>query len=298
MRTASASSARAVSASISAASPCRCTATIARVRGVSLRATAAGSRLYVLGSTSAKTGRPPWWSTACAVAMNDSAGMITSSPRPTPAAASAMCRAAVPLLVARQKRLPTKRANSASSAAISGAPAPESTPRSSTRPTAARSASVRIGHRRGRGRSMPSAPRGPGLHPVLVHVVEQRLELVGERVLGDTHGTLEEARQVRHRPRLAAPVRELREADEVEHEGRGQDRVASLPDELRAHLGTQEAPEVDVVPRRLPVAEGGHVLDGDLGVRGVAQRGGQHARLAQELRLLVPRIAQHLAVTP
>ena len=60
-----------------------------------------------------------------------------------------MWSAEVPLFVARQKRTPTIAANSASSAFISGAPAPESTPRSRTRATAARSASVRIGQRCG-----------------------------------------------------------------------------------------------------------------------------------------------------
>ena len=60
-----------------------------------------------------------------------------------------MWRAEVPLFVARQNRTPTIAANSASSAFISGAPAPESTPRSRTRSTAARSAAVRIGQRRG-----------------------------------------------------------------------------------------------------------------------------------------------------
>src|SRR5207237_298698 len=73
----------------------------------------------------------------------------TSSPGPTPAAASAMCSADVPLLVARQNRAPTNSANAASSAFISGPPAPDSTPRSSTRCNAAWSAAVRNGQRRG-----------------------------------------------------------------------------------------------------------------------------------------------------
>src|SRR6267143_7161751 len=74
---------------------------------------------------------------------------MTSSPGPTPTAARAIWSADVPLFVARQNRAPTAVANSASSAFISGAPTPDSTPRSRTRATAARSASVRIGQRRG-----------------------------------------------------------------------------------------------------------------------------------------------------
>src|SRR6266480_137431 len=134
--------------SMSAGRPWRCTGTIACVRGVTRLAASETSMLYVAGSTSANTGVAPACRTAWAVAMNPSAGTITSSPGPTPAAASATWSAEVPLFVARQKRAPTTAANSASSARISGAPAPESTPRSRTRVTAARSAWVKIGHRR------------------------------------------------------------------------------------------------------------------------------------------------------
>ena len=59
---------------------------IAFVRGVIARAAAAGSRLQVSGSMSAKTGVAPHCQTALAVAMNDSDGTITSSPGPTPEA--------------------------------------------------------------------------------------------------------------------------------------------------------------------------------------------------------------------
>src|SRR2546422_4595287 len=127
--------------------------------------------------------------------MNDSAGTITSSPGPTPAAASAMWSAEVPLFVARQKRVPTAAANSASRAFASGAAAPESTPRSSTRATAARSLSVKIGQRRG---------------------------FIARRIL-------EEARQMRHRAGLARPLGELGEPHQIQHERRGEDRVAPLP---------------------------------------------------------------------
>lgn len=75
---------------------------------------------------------------------------MTSSPGPSPIAARARRSAAVPLFVARQKRAPTAAANSASIARISGAPAPESTPRSRTR-----------AHRR----AVPGVEDGPGLRP-------------------------------------------------------------------------------------------------------------------------------------
>ena len=51
--------ARAISSSISTICPYRCTGTMARVRGVIARFTAAGSMLNVSGKMSTKTGVPP-----------------------------------------------------------------------------------------------------------------------------------------------------------------------------------------------------------------------------------------------
>jgi hypothetical protein len=56
---------------------------------------------------SQNTGSAPWWNTAIAVATKLNAGTITSSPGPTPAAASPQWSAAVPLFVIRQKSAPT-----------------------------------------------------------------------------------------------------------------------------------------------------------------------------------------------
>src|SRR5713226_2004608 len=142
-----------------------CTGRIALVREVIRRSTSAGSMLNVRGSMSAKMGTALWCTTATGVATNENADVTTSSPGPTPAAASAMWMAAVPPLHARQCRTPTKSANSRSSAVISGANSPSSVdtahkgPSSSTRATAARSTSVTIGHRTFSVRS--TTPRPP-----------------------------------------------------------------------------------------------------------------------------------------
>ena len=76
--------------------PAKSTVMMARVRGVIAAATRAGSTLSVSARTSAKTGRPPRYSTTLPLAAKVSAATITSSPGPMPAAKAATCRAAVP----------------------------------------------------------------------------------------------------------------------------------------------------------------------------------------------------------
>ena len=78
---------------------------MAAVRGPIFDATSSGSSVRV-SSISANTGTAPAFTTAPIVAMNVNAGTITSSPHPTPSAASAQRNAAVPLEVARQKADP------------------------------------------------------------------------------------------------------------------------------------------------------------------------------------------------
>ena len=77
----------------------------------------------VAGSTSANTGAAPTATTAWAVAVNVSAGTITSSPGPMPAAASAIRRAAVPELTPTDSRTPQYPANSCSNDSTSEPPA-------------------------------------------------------------------------------------------------------------------------------------------------------------------------------
>ena len=82
--------------SIGAGWPYRCTATTARVRGVSARSSAAGSSVHVAGSTSTNTGCAPAMRIVEAEATKEKAGVITSSPGRTPTAARASRRASVP----------------------------------------------------------------------------------------------------------------------------------------------------------------------------------------------------------
>jgi hypothetical protein len=67
----------------------------------------------VCGSQSTKRGIPPAWITAAAVAKNVLEGTRTCFP-PTPKIRKAISRAAVPLLTAQAKGIPTKEANSSS----------------------------------------------------------------------------------------------------------------------------------------------------------------------------------------
>ena len=68
----------------------------------------------VAGSTSAKTGRPPQYSTALAVAAKVIGGTMTSSPGARSRAATAAWSAAVPLDNATAWRAPTFAANASS----------------------------------------------------------------------------------------------------------------------------------------------------------------------------------------
>src|SRR5438105_12012848 len=99
----------------SAGLPCRCTGTMALVRGVIARSTRAGSR-FSDESTSLKTGRAPAWTMALAVAMKVNGLVMTSSPGPTPLARRARNSAAVPFEVATAKRAPLAAATESSKA--------------------------------------------------------------------------------------------------------------------------------------------------------------------------------------
>jgi len=63
----------------------------------------------------------------------------------------------------------------------------------------------------------------------------QGLELADEPLLFDAVGALEEAGQEGHQSHVAAAPGQVGEADHVQHEGSGQQRVAALPDELQRH---------------------------------------------------------------
>ena len=66
------------------------------------------------------TGSAPTYRTALTLATKVRAGTITSSPGPTPAASSARCSAAVPLLTAATWRTPRYSLNASSNSAVRG----------------------------------------------------------------------------------------------------------------------------------------------------------------------------------
>ncbi len=75
---------------MSAGQPWMWTGMMARVRAVIRSSILSGSRLYVRGSMSAKTGTALFWRTASAVARKVKAVVMTWSPVPIPPAATAV----------------------------------------------------------------------------------------------------------------------------------------------------------------------------------------------------------------
>ena len=105
---------------MSAGCPYRWTGTMARVRGVTARSSAAGSIVSDSGCTSTKRTSAPVRQIASTVATNVNGTVITSSPAPMPAAVSAMNRALVPELTPTACSVPQCLANSCSNASTSG----------------------------------------------------------------------------------------------------------------------------------------------------------------------------------
>ena len=89
---------------------------MAFVRGVIAASTASGSMFAVAGSTSAKTGVPPAYSTAFADERNVIGVVTTSSPGPIPAASIAMWREAVAWAVQTTAGTPRYSSNAFSNA--------------------------------------------------------------------------------------------------------------------------------------------------------------------------------------
>src|ERR671918_2426664 len=115
------------------------TATTARVRSPIAASTAAGSRLSVRESTSAKTGVAPSKMKQLAVATKEIGDVITSSPAPRPAMWQSRWRPAVPLETAAAYGAPTRSANASSNRSIVGPS--ESLPERSTSATSSSSRS-------------------------------------------------------------------------------------------------------------------------------------------------------------
>ncbi|MBK8940565.1 MAG: hypothetical protein IPM79_23870 [Polyangiaceae bacterium] len=103
----------------SAGRPNRWTGRMARVLSVMAARTALGSRLYVSGSMSAKTGVAPTRRIAPAVAKKDSGVVMTSSPAPSSSAMSETSSASEPDDTPIACSTPSARAASASSFATS-----------------------------------------------------------------------------------------------------------------------------------------------------------------------------------
>ena len=89
--------------------PARSTGSSMRVRGLNAASISSGSMLRVTGSTSTNTGRAPARTITLAVDTQDSGEVITSSPGPMSASASAISMAPVAELITRTGRPPQRR---------------------------------------------------------------------------------------------------------------------------------------------------------------------------------------------
>src|ERR1035437_4285107 len=167
-----------------------CTGSSARVRSPTAAAAACGSRLSVTGSMSANTGRARSYSAAFAEATNENGLVITSSPSPPPAARSARCRPAVPLLTALASGARTCSAKRRSNSPTRGPS--ESCPERSTSSTACSSAVPMTGRASGITSVASESARGS---PARQHAV---LERVDERVPGGRDQVLRDADRAPH----------------------------------------------------------------------------------------------------
>src|SRR5579863_6887157 len=109
-----------ISEFISAMGPPKCTGIIAFVRGPIASFTRRGSMLNVSRSISTNTGVAPTRETAVAVAMNEIAGTITSSPLPIPRVSRAISSVSVPFIAARPNLQCWNAANSRSNRVTNG----------------------------------------------------------------------------------------------------------------------------------------------------------------------------------
>ena len=61
----------------------------------------------------------------------------------------------------------------------------------------------------------------------------------------DSVRVLEKTGEMRHRPRFSSTPCEFRHAHEIQHEGRREGRIATLPRELQRHCRSEKALELD-----------------------------------------------------
>src|SRR5687767_15314143 len=123
-------------------------------------------------------------------------------------------------------------------------------------------------------RDRTSASRGTAAGPP-----QQRVVLLVEVHLARALGGLEEEAERPDGACFAAPLREQREAGDVDHEGRGEHRVGALPGELHAHAMSAPTTKLDEVPRDLVVAERLEVVDAHVALGGIAEDSLEHALL-------------------
>jgi hypothetical protein len=117
---------------------------MARVRGVSRRMISRGSTVNESGTTSAKTGVAPTWTTAVADEIKVMEGTITSSPGPMPRPMYIADIATVPLAKATACSTSWRLAKASSNSCVAGPLV--RMPEAKTRLTAASSSSPKLGH--------------------------------------------------------------------------------------------------------------------------------------------------------
>src|ERR1035438_5065417 len=81
----------------------------------------------------------------------------------------------------------------------------------------------------------------------LPRILGQHVHLLEEIVLVATHRALEKARQMFEHAGFAAALGQKRQADDVDQQRGGQQRIAALPEELQDHLRVEKPLKVDVI---------------------------------------------------
>ena len=118
-------------------------------------------------------------------------------------------------------------------------------------------------------------------------IIRQHAELLVHVVLRNAFRRFEKAGQVLHETVFVLPFRIESQPDKVQHQWGRQRRIAALPGELKAHFRIQKPLEMNEIPCRFSVPEGGDIIDGDLGMRSIAKNFGKNLVFAIDLARLI-----------
>ena len=97
-------------------------------------------------------------------------------------------------------------------------------------------------------------------------------------------------------PMLPSSGGSFRQANHVQYQRGGSNRVATLPRKLERHGRTEEPLKMYVVPRGFPISQALNILDGDQRLRTITKNFAQQMVFAMYFRRFVGWIVQHDAI--